>query len=233
MTLANACSDIPFVRALVPAERERLAPYARTRILRPGEGCWAEGQAAEDFVFVARGRVKLVKAGEGGRETILEMGGTGELLCGSTVLCYAPHCCSAVAMDAPTEVLLLPRRDVLEIVERNPAAARALLRELADRGLAMCRRVEELGAGPVEQRIALLLLKLARRSGVVRPGQGTYVPLRLTRRDLADLCGTTVETASRVMSRFRQRGLLAPARRGFLLPDQPSLTEWVQRERQP
>jgi CRP/FNR family transcriptional regulator len=227
MTIADAFRQVPFVQALAPAERDRLAPHARTRALLPGEDCWSEGQPADDFAFVVRGQVKLVKASETGRETILEMSGAGELLCGSTVLCYAPHCCSAVAMESPTEVLLLPRRDVLELVERNPLAARALMRELADRGLAMCRRVEELGAGPVEQRIARFLLKLARRSGVARPGQGTYVPLRLTRRDLADLCGTTVETASRVMSRFRKQGLVTPSRRGFVLAERPSLAEWL------
>jgi CRP-like cAMP-binding protein len=219
----EAFEQVPFVRALAEADRRRLAPYARIRALGPEDDCWTHGQAADDFVFVVRGRLKLVRIAESGRETILEMGATGDLLCGNTVLCYAPRCCSALPMNEPAEVLLLPRRDVLELIERNAAASRALMRELADRGRAMCGRVEELGAGQVEQRIALLILKLADRSGVARPGQGIQIPVRLSRRDLADLCGTTVETAIRVMSRFKKQQILESNARGFILHDRAAL----------
>jgi CRP-like cAMP-binding protein len=230
-SVVEAFERVPFVRTLAPADRERLLPYARVSTLAPGEGCWAEGQLPEAFAFVVRGRIKLVKAMETGRETMLEMSAAGELLCGSVVFCYASHCCSAISMERGTEVLLLPRREVLELVERNPGAARALVRELTDRGLDMCRRVEELAAGQVEQRIALLLLKLADRSGVLRAGQGLFVPIRLTRQDVADLCGTTVETATRVMSRLRKREVVFSSGRGFVVKNRRVLED-VARARQ-
>jgi CRP/FNR family transcriptional regulator len=221
----QAFERIPFVRALGPHERERLLPYARVKAIGIDEGCWTEGQSSDDFAFVIQGRVKLVKTSESGREAILEMTNPGELLCGSTVICYAPHCCSSLAMERGTEVLLLPRRDVLELVERSPTAARALMRELTDRGINMCRRVEELTGGQVEQRIALLLLKLATKSGVVRAADGIHVPIRLTRQDLADLCATTVETAIRVMSRLEKQDVVRTTADGFLVRDRAALEE--------
>src|SRR5215216_462295 len=109
-SITEAFAQVPFVRALGLPDRERLLPYARVKAVGSGEGCWAEGQSPEDFVFVIRGRIKLVKTAESGREAILELCSAGELLCGSAVFCYVPHCCSSVAMDRATEVLLLPRR---------------------------------------------------------------------------------------------------------------------------
>lgn len=222
-SLAEAAARIPFLKAFGPTERERLLRRARLKTLGPREACWVEGQAPDDFAFVVRGRLKLVKSAESGRETILEMVVAGELLCGSAVFCHVPHCCASLAQEGGTQVLLLPRADVLEAVERYPAAARALLQELTTRGVAMCRRVEELAAGQVEQRIALLLIKLADRSGIARSGTATQVPVRLTRQDLADLCGTTVETAIRVMSRLTKEKLIETASRGFLIRDRRAL----------
>jgi CRP-like cAMP-binding protein len=214
---------VPFLRALPALHRDNLLPAGRLKTVEPGHPCWTEGESPSDFAFVVRGRVKLGKAAESGRETILEIAGPGDLLCGTVVFGFTPHCCSALALERPTEILLLPRKVVLELVERSPTAARAFMRELSDRGQAMCRRVEELGGGQVEQRIALLLLKLADRGGIVEKGGAIRVPFRLTRRDLAALCGTTVETAIRVMSRLNKRKIVSASAAGFLVLDRPAL----------
>jgi len=69
----------------------------------------------------------------------------------------------------------------------------------------------------VEQRIAHILLKLAGKVGVSEKG-GIMINLPLTRQDLADMAGTTVETAIRVMSRFTKSRIIKPANgRIFLL----------------
>lgn len=168
MSTEEAFERVAFLRALPAGDRKRLAPHARVRALAQGEDCWTEGAPAEEFLFVLQGRVKMVKTSEQGRDTIVEMASAGELLCGNAVFCYAPWCCTSVSMEEATVVLSLPRRDVLELVERAPQAARGLVRELTERGLNMCRRLEEIGSSPADRRLATLLLKLADRAGVQR-----------------------------------------------------------------
>jgi CRP/FNR family transcriptional regulator, nitrogen oxide reductase regulator len=223
MTPAEAFDRVPFLKALGPGDRERLAPRAQVKVLSSGDGCWTEGAPAEEFLFVLEGRVKMVKASERGRDTIVEMGEPGQLLCGNAVFCSAPWCCRSESMEDGTAVLSLPRRDVLDLVERAPQAARGLVQELTRRGLDMCRRLEEVGSAPVERRIAALLLKLGDRAGVRRAPGGVFIPVRLSRQDIAELCDVTVETAIRVMSRFNKAGVVRTSPRGFLVPDRAAL----------
>ena len=219
----TAFDRIPFFRILSEEDRRRLAAYAEIRTLPHGHHLWQDGQPTNEFVFVVRGRMKLVQSHEKGKQTILEIGEAGDLLCASAVCTYSPYCCSSMCMEDGTEVLVVPRRDILELVERNQDVAKAFVREIACRGMAMCQRVEELASGRVEQRIAILLLKLADRAGVAHNAQQVRIPIPLSRQDIADLCATTVETSIRVMSRFRRLGIVDGAARGLLVKDRAAL----------
>jgi CRP-like cAMP-binding protein len=219
----EAVERVPFLRALDTPDRERLRPYVEFRCLSRSGRVWSQGDATSAFGFVVQGRVKLFKTSEAGREAIVDLCGPGALLCASAVCCFAPYCCSAGAMEDEVEVVLVPRRDVLELLERSPAAGRAFLREVTARGMSLCQRVEELSTGQVERRIATLLLRLADQVGVAWRGQATWIPVPLSRQDLADLCGTTIETAIRVMTRLRREGIVRSATRGLVITDRPSL----------
>ncbi len=230
-SFAEAIERVPFLRALPAQDLERLRPYAQRRRVARGERVWAEGEATSEFVFVLRGRVKLVRSNEAGREVILELCGAGELLCASAVCSFAPYCCCATAMEDEAEVVVLPRRDVLELLERSPGAAQAFLREVTGRGMSLCQRVAELASGQVERRIATLLLRLADQVGVPRASEGTWIPVQLSRQDLADLVGTTLETAIRVMTRLGREGIVRSAPRGLVITDRKSLEEVGRRAR--
>jgi CRP-like cAMP-binding protein len=214
----------PFLRALSSAGKKRALPLLHPRTVARGDRVWTEGEAAGELTFVVKGRVKFVKAIESGRDAILEMVAPGELLCTGPTFAHAPHCCTSVAME-DTEVVALRRVDVLDLLEQSPSAAKELLREVGCHRMSMCQRAEELSSGLVEQRIAKLLLKLSDRAGVERHPDGLWVPVPLSRQDLADLCGTTLETAIRVMSAFRRRDLVRTSTRGFSILDRAGLEQ--------
>jgi CRP/FNR family transcriptional regulator len=222
VSFAEAVEQVPFLRALPAADLERLRPYATCRRAARGARIWAEGEATGEFIFVVRGRAKLVKASEAGRETILHICGGGQLLCASAVCAFAPYCCSAVGLEGETDVVVLPRRDVLEVLERSPAASRAFLREVTGREVQLVDRIAELSSGQVERRITTLLLRLAEQVGVERP-EGTWIGIALARQDLADLCATTLETAIRVMTRLARDEVLRTESAGFLIKDRRRL----------
>lgn len=84
----------------------------------------------------------------------------------------------------------------------------------------------EVAGSRVETRFAHLFLKLGDRLGQ-RQGNAILIPLALSRQDLADLTGTTIETAIRVLSRWNKQGVLLTEKDGFLIPDPAALEQLV------
>jgi CRP/FNR family transcriptional regulator len=90
---------------------------------------------------------------------------------------------------------------VAGLVERHPSVVREMARLIGRRLRAAHDAVEALAVEPVEARLAAALLRLAEREGVAA-ADGIELPFHLTRQGLADMCGTTVESAIRVVSRW-------------------------------
>ncbi|MCB9652952.1 MAG: Crp/Fnr family transcriptional regulator [Deltaproteobacteria bacterium] len=222
---------IPLLRALASnTEHDHaLRPHARLRILADHETVFSEGQTAEVFHFVAKGRVKLVAVAEHGRETILELCGPGSAICIPGPTAGSSYCCSAIGMESGSEVVAVPREEVLAAVERGGEFTKTLFDAVAGRCMRMCQRVSEMAAGQVEQRLARLILDMAEAPEPSKPTAGhegsstLRIPVRLTRQDLADLCGTSLETAIRVMSRWTKERLIEREGRAIVILDPEAL----------
>lgn len=179
------------------------------------ERVFSEGEAPDGYTLVQSGRVKLVCARASGRETILEIVGPGELVCSGAVWSRQAYCCNAVAEDEFVEVTHIPRTTIEEAVEDWPAPARSLLDASAERSVAMCRRVTETTSGRVDRRIAATILRLAERGR--RLDEGGVLTGRLSRQDIADLCGTTLESAIRTMRGFEKKGWIESTDEGIVI----------------
>ncbi len=214
---------VPFLRALDPAELERLRPYAKVRRVREGAAVWALDAELKEFIFVLDGHVKLCRPCETGRDVILDVCASGDLLCSSAVSNFEPACCACIALDGDLTVVAFPRRDVLHVVEQSPSAAGAFVRAATGRDLRLGHRVVELASGQVERRVATLLLRLADQLGQTNDAKQIQIPLRLARQDLADLCGTTLETAIRTMTRLARDGVVRTGAKGPIVVDRRRL----------
>ncbi len=174
------------------------------------------------FHFIQEGRVKIVKSAAAGGGTILEILGAGEPV--GVVAAYEerPFPASAVAIVA-TRLLSVPREEFFDLITTNPMLARGLLLGLTRRLMDMSRRLAE-GTSRVEYRMARLFLALADRVGRFQD-RAAWIPVRLSRREIADMVGTTQETAIRIMSRWGKEQMVLTEPDGFLLPDRLKLEE--------
>lgn len=220
-----AIRTLPAFRGLTAEDQRRLAMLATLRDYERGDFVWHEGDPSEHLTLIVRGRVKIVRHAEQG-DVILELFGEGEPVGAIAVYNYMPYPASAVCME-PTTLLMLPRREYFELLDRHPGFARAVIRELTRLTVAMARKIEEMRGQRVDVRIAQLFLTLAERMG--RPGpEGIEIRLQLSRQEVADLVGTTVESAIRVLSRWNREGLLITGRGRFILPSREKLRAVVE-----
>jgi len=99
-----------------------------------------------------------------------------------------------------------------------------VIADLGTRLRSSAEQIRSLAVERVEQRIARVLLKLAESAGSDTP-EGRVIEMPLTRQDVADMTGTTVETAIRVMSKFRRQELIKTRRGKVVLVDTVILQE--------
>ena len=168
-----------------------------------------EGDLPEWLYIVMEGRVKLLKHSDTGKDIILQIYSPGDMFGEVSLFDRKPYASSSQAME-PSSILKMPRKDFFLFFGRHPFVATEMILELGRQLGDAQTTIKSLAVDRVEQRIAHILLKLASKVGVSEKG-GIMINLPLTRQDLADMAGTTVETAIRVMSRFTKSKVIKPA----------------------
>ena len=213
-------------RNLSGEDQKRLAGVSLARAYEKGETIFSEGDAPDYLVTIASGRVKVTKNLPSGKEIILEIFGPGDPV--GAVVAYEgkPYPASAVAIER-AECILVRRNEFFALFESHPSLVRGFLTGMAQRIVELTRRIPEVAGGRVETRFARLFLKLADRMGEAR-GAARFIPMPLSRQELADLTGTTIETCIRIMSRWGKEGVVTTEREGFLVNDRSTLERLVE-----
>lgn len=220
------------VFAGVPAaELEALAALAAESAYRAREYVFMEGDAARWFCVVQSGRVKILRHARTGKDVVLELLGPGEVFGGVAVIEHRPYPASAQATE-PSVVIKIPAEPMIALAERHPSLIKEMALMIGRRLRTAHDSVRALAVDPVEARLAATLVRLAEReaSGASRR---VTLPFHLTRQSLADMSGTTVETAIRVVSRWIKDGLVLDEGGHLVLTDLDRLRDVAERNAEP
>jgi CRP-like cAMP-binding protein len=220
---AHFLQQSPVFAALPAREIEALAAVAIEAQLRARDYVFMEGDPARWFYVVKSGHVKIVRHSQTGKDVVLELLGPGEVFGGVAVIEKRPYPASAQATENAV-VLKIPAEPIIAVAERHPAFIKEMALMIGRRLRSAHDSVKSLSVDPVEARLAAALLRLAEREGS-RGKQGVTLPFHLTRQSLADMTGTTVETAIRVMSRWLKDGLLLDEGGRLVLTDLDALRD--------
>ncbi len=218
---AHLLRTVPVFRTLSPEDRERLAEVSRVKTYHKGQAIFGEGSPSDFFYTVASGRVKVFKMTPAGKDVILEIFGAGDPFGAVAAYESRPFPASAVALE-DTACLLIPRQEFFRLMEQHPSLVRGLMLGLTRRLVELTNRIAELTGGRVEPRFARLFLKLTEEAGREHP-EGTCIPLHVSRQELADMTGTTIETCIRIMSRWGKEDVVRTEKDGFVVLDHRTL----------
>ena len=219
--VTEALRSASLYRGLSEDDRRRLVDVSLVRSWDKGETIFEEGSPPDFIATVLAGRVKVVKQQPSGKEVILEIFGPGDPV--GAVVAYEgrPYPASAIALERTT-CLLVRRGPFFGLLEQHPTLVRGLLSAFTRRIVELAQRIPEVAGARVETRFAHLFLKLADRVGRPR-GNAVFIPMVLSRQELADLTGTTIETCIRLMSRWGKEGILETEKDGFVLANRSAL----------
>ncbi len=208
-------------RKLSAEDRATIAQAAGVRRFRKGDTIFEQDTPSDAFYTIASGRVKVFKMLPTGKDMILEVFGAGDPLGAIAAYDGRPFPASAVALE-DTTCVVIPRQAFFALLEAHPSLVRGLMLGMTVRMVELTNRLAEMSGSRIEPRFARLFLKLAADMGRAERG-GLFVPLLLSRQELADMTGTTIETAIRIMSRWGKHAIVHTDKDGFVVIDRPKL----------
>jgi CRP/FNR family transcriptional regulator len=196
------------------ARFDQLAMHKRK--VNRGAALYRNGDTFETLYALRSGAFKSVGISREGNEKITGFHLPGEML-GLEAISPGRHAYDAVALE-DSEVCVIPFAELEALAASMPALQRQLFRALSsdisrDQGLMLL-----LGSMSAEQRLAAFLLSLSRRYQRLGFSANRFV-LRMTRDELGNYLGITLETVSRLMSRFQREGLVSVRQREIELND--------------
>lgn len=199
-------SRVPLFSSLPRAELSELAAIMRPRAFRKDEIIFHKGDPGQVMYFIKEGEVRIFMHTEEEQQVSVAILTQGDFFGELALLDDKPRSGSAVAMER-TETLTMHRDDLITQIKGHPQIAIAILSVLSGRLRQADELIENLTFLDVYGRVAKMLLELADDYGI-EGEKGREIRLSLTQRDLASLVGATRESVNRVLSLYRERGLI-------------------------
>ena len=216
--------SIPLFSGLDQEQLDRLAGLARQLTFARGEMIFQEGEKADGFYIVGKGKVKVYKLSFEGKEQILHIYGPGKTF-GEVPVFEGKHFPAAsMALEAST-ILFLPRQAFVDLITDSPALAMNMLADLSRRLRSFTVQIENLSLKEVPARMAGYLLTLAREAEAATGTVPDKVTLPISKAQLANLIGTTPETISRILKKMAEAGLIGVETKDILMEDLDGLAE--------
>ncbi len=201
---------------LTDEERDAMAKAGRTRTLKRGEMLFAAGDEEAACATLVSGALKVATIDPEGNEQILALvhpsGFIGEL--------FAPFAHHDVVALTESRLCTFAKRDLQSAIERYPALARALLRRSQEDLLATRNLLELTANANAETKIAALLHDFAGAASKSSCHLANHFELPLTRGEIANMLGLTIETVSRKIGDLEEMGAIQrTGKRGIDLID--------------
>ena len=169
-----------------------------------GEGVFWEGDPASDIFQIVEGCLRLYRILPDGRRAIMGFRFSGETL---GLSCEDTYCYTAEAVT-PVRLRRLSRARLRAMSDEVRQLQSLLLEKVFEEIRDARQHIIVLGQLGAEERTAHFLVSAARRTGADRRRPVT-IELPMTRQDIADYLGLTIETVCRVLSKLKRDGLIA------------------------
>jgi len=205
----DPCYDLTgleLLSGLSPEALEEVRTAARVRQLPRNTRVFNQGDMDVRAHALLQGSVRISQSGSDGAQVVVRFITRGEMF--GTVALFTDHRYPADAETLSDCVEVSWNEAALaSLMSRHSAMAINFIRIIGRRLQEAQERMRELATQRVEQRIAHTLLRLSRRAGRAT-AEGTTIELPLRRKDIADICGTTLHSASRILTPWEKAGWL-------------------------
>ena len=202
---------------LPQADLELLLYHKTQKKYKKGEIIFREAAYPDGIFYITDGKVKKYKVDEEGKEQIIYVANSGELMGYHAILSEDRFPDSAAALEE-SKIAFIPKKDFLDTLRQSDILNRKLLKTLSHEFAVLANSLTLFSRKSARERLALQLIVLREKYKVnFKPGMP--VEINMGRDDLASLVGTARENVVRILSEFKEAGILTAKGRKITVTD--------------
>ncbi len=198
-THKSCISIVPIFNHLTMDEMNEIVQTTHSASHVKGQTIYSAGEPSDGLYIVHKGRVKIYRLAENGKEQLVRILNPGEFTGELSLFNEETHDAYAEAME-PVELCVMNRETFQQFLVKYPAISLKVLKEFSTRLAQTEKQAASIALEPTETRVALYLAEL------VEEMNHDEIDLPMSRKDLASHLGTTPETISRRLTEFEDAG---------------------------
>jgi CRP/FNR family transcriptional regulator len=216
---------VPAFATLEESDLERIAQVAVPREFGPGQIVFREGDASDTCYVVRDGHARATRTHGDGRTITLATFGPGDIF-GELAMFEDERRSATVEAVEPTSVVGVLGPDMRRLMAEHPEIAMRLVVALGRRLREMNERLSRQSFQTVQSRVAVVLAQLVQQE--IAQGKGpTDVLVTATQADLAQLAGSSRESASRFLAVLERAGVISQGRGRLVVHNPEALQQYV------
>lgn len=216
---------VPVFSTLEHGDLERIAEVAVPRDFEPGQAVFREGDASDTCYVVREGHLRAVRSHGDGRTITLATFGPGEIF-GELAMFEDERRSATVEAIDPTSVVGVLGPDMRRLMGEHPSIAARLVIALGRRLREMNERLSRQSFQTVQSRVAVVLSELVEQEIATGKAESDVL-VTTTQADLAQLAGSSRESASRFLAVLERAGVISQGRGRLVVHDAEALKQYV------
>jgi CRP/FNR family transcriptional regulator len=216
---------VPAFSTLEPADLQKIAEMALPRHFEPGEVVFREGDASDTCYVVREGHARAVRTHGDGRTITLATFGPGDIF-GELAMFEDERRSATIEAIEPTSVVGVLGPDMRRLMKQHPEIAARLVIALGRRLREMNERLSRQSFQTVQSRVAVVLSELVAQE-ISSGKDAADVLVTATQADLAQLAGSSRESASRFLAVLERAGVISQGRGRLVVHNPQALEQYV------
>lgn len=172
---------------------------------KKGQQIFHENTYPFGLYCISSGKIKIARTGDEGKEQIIRLAKAGDILGYRALLSGDKYSCYAEAIE-DSALCFIPKDEFLNLVNKNANVSIGLMKLLSEDLKVAQQKITDLAQKPVRERLAEALLVLKETYGF--EGDDATLNVVLSREELANIIGTATETTIRLISEFKNDGII-------------------------
>ena len=220
--IVEVISRSPWFNELPPEAHQRLAESARVRSYRKGSYLYTTGELQGDVFCIISGRVRLFLTSAIGQEYAVNDLEPEAWVGEQFLVGEVPTALDAQLVEDST-ILVVPRSSMLQVADQYPLTYRMLFAQTMERSRGLFILLQGMAFYPLRTRLAGRLLHLLEEHGQ-KTDDGLLLDVSLSQNDLAQLSLGSRQRINKILSEWRERGIIELQGSHYLIRDLESLS---------